>query len=195
MRAISAYSIASPAAPRIESGALALVRRLVDVALIALIGLVAITVALSRLAPLAGVETFVIRGGSMEPAIPLGSIVVAGAVERAPDVGEVVIYTLPNGAVVTHRVVGFEPVDGAAHLRTRGDANAQADPMLVDPVAVLGRVELVVPWLGYLAWLIGTPGGVIGLMSAVASLVMALWLLQELEWSRTQRMRLLQGRL
>jgi signal peptidase len=150
-------------------------RTLVDVALVALAGIVLVGVGLGRLVPLAGGSTLIVTGGSMEPAIPAGAAIVTRAV--APDtiaVGDVVsIRTTPSSATFTHRVTRLVEHDGRPWLETKGDANTDADPALVPASSVVGRVELTVPYAGYLLRLLSTPAGILFVVSLAATLLVA----------------------
>ncbi len=105
----------------------------------------------SRLAPLTGHHLIVIRGGSMEPAIPLGSLVALRPVpadEIRP--GDVVTMQLRNDTLVTHRVVRVAELADGPHLETKGDNNAEPDPVLVPAASALGVVAVEVPYAGFL---------------------------------------------
>ena len=170
-------------AVRVRRLAVHRVRVFFDLLLIGLIVLVAGTVLLTRLAPAAGFEALVIRGGSMEPAIPLGSLVL---VESEPDViraGDVIAYHAGQ-VVVTHRVVGVNEDGG---FQTRGDANPAVDPQPVAADALVGRVDAALPLLGYLAWMLGTMLGLTALVCTAGTLLVAVWILEELEWHATRR--------
>lgn len=81
----------------------------------------------------------------MGSAIPEGSLIAVAALPREPVAGDVVAYRLrQDGRVVVHRIVGSE----AGGFRTRGDANARPDPLLVTEADLLGRVRWVSPLLG-----------------------------------------------
>ena len=79
----------------------------------------------------------VVATASMEPTLPAGSVFLAW--RQPPEVGDVVVYRAPSGAVVVHRVVGVVP-EG---LVTRGDANERADQELGVPPVDPGRVAVV----------------------------------------------------
>jgi signal peptidase len=134
----------------------------------------------ARLAPAAGYEFFSIRSGSMEPALPVGSLAI---VARQGDiaVGQAVAFKLPSGVVVTHRVV--EVIDGETgrFLRTQGDANEDPDPSLVPASVVVGPVQASLPLLGFLLAMLGMPIGLVAILSVAATLITAIWLLEELE--------------
>jgi signal peptidase len=142
--------------------------------------------ALMLLPPLAGYERYVITGGSMGNTIPKGSIAYARAVPvSALRVGDVITYTPPAGAgpggKVTHRIVwiGRGP-DGAPAFRTRGDANAAADPWRFElRGARQARVEAHVPLAGWvlaalaIRWVRMLVIGVPAVLLAVAMLASA----------------------
>lgn len=93
-----------------------------------------------------GFTTFIITGGSMAPAIPTGSVTIVQSVPPSEvRVGDVVTYS-QAGRVVTHRVVEMSS-DGS--FRTKGDANAVADPERLSFGSRAGVVRANVPLLGY----------------------------------------------
>ena len=105
--------------------------------------------ALSALPLFLGFQAYIIVSGSMEPAIPLGSVVYARDVEpeeiREGDI--IVFYGGRNGdAVTTHRVM--ENRTAEREFITRGDANADNDMLPRPYESLIGRVELSVPFLG-----------------------------------------------
>ena len=157
-----------------------------------MIALVAV-IALANLAPRLGHQLLIIRGPSMEPTIPLGSIVFERPVQVASlAAGDVVTFTSSNGVVITHRIVdgprvtsADDVVDGAvsgeATVLTKGDANTTPDPVRIPVSAILGVVEAHAPALGWvLAWL-QLPTGLVSLVSLLGCLMVAEWLLEELE--------------
>ena len=135
----------------------------------------------ARIGPAIGYELFSIRTGSMEPALPVGSLAVVSARGRAVEVGDPVAFRLPNGAVVTHRVVELVEADESRHLRTKGDANEDPDPTLVPAASVVGPVVISIPLLGFLLAMLGMPIGVVAIISVAGTLLTAIWLLEEFE--------------
>ena len=96
-----------------------------------------------------GYGVYVVTSGSMEPGIPLGSLVVAQAVRpESIQPGEVITYALPD-RVVTHRVESIAERDGRVVFVTRGDANPVADPWVVEPDGDVGAVDATLPLLGF----------------------------------------------
>jgi signal peptidase len=84
------------------------------------------------LGPMTGAyRTVTVLSGSMGPGMPVGAVAFLVPVNPAAvKVGDVITFQAPiaDHPVVTHRVV--EILEGGAHpvLRTKGDANASADP-------------------------------------------------------------------
>lgn len=143
----------APAAPPAPSGpraaAAALLRRLgLSLALVLLAGVLLLGVG-PRLLPY---QVYVMQSESMAPAIGRGALVVVWPTEAAalwP--GDVIVFRSPadRAATITHRVIGVTlGVDGVV-LQTQGDANPAADPWLVQPDAVRGKVIATLPLLGY----------------------------------------------
>jgi signal peptidase len=171
---------------RVLAGATTLVRRVVDVGLLALIVVVVGAVIIGKGAPLVGRQTIIVGGASMEPAIPLGgAIVIAPAEADRLVVGDVVSMRIaPEHATYTHRIIDIVDRPDGRWIRTKGDANLEPDPTLVPVSAVLGRVELSVPLLGYLLALLSLPVGVIFVLGLAATLLAIAWLLESLEPER-----------
>ncbi|MBQ9662016.1 MAG: signal peptidase I [Oscillospiraceae bacterium] len=95
---------------------------------------------------LLGYETYNVTSGSMEPALPVGSVIYVEAVE--PDkvqVGDIIAYYV-DSTVVTHRVVENRIIGG--EYITKGDANEMEDFSSVQYRDLVGRVRYHVPLLG-----------------------------------------------
>lgn len=120
--------------------------------LLTVVGIVAVLVVI--IPALIGAQRYTILGSSMEPAIPLGSLVVVKPTE-IEDVspGAVITFQLESGesAVATHRVVGVGVQgDGAALLVTQGDANDSADLEPVRAEQLRGEVLYSLPVIGWM---------------------------------------------
>ncbi|OUE32033.1 hypothetical protein BFL35_02145 [Clavibacter michiganensis] len=120
------------------------------------------------IAPLAlGWHATTVMTGSMEPAVPAGSVVVVmpvGADSLVP--GRVVQSDDPDrpGRLRLHRIVSVDETDGS--LVTKGDANQSEDSSHVATAQVHGVGILLVPFLGIpiRAW----HDGDLGTLAAVA---------------------------
>lgn len=152
------------------------------------VALVLALAALSQIAPKLGQELVIIRGSSMAPALPTGSLIGISAVQ--PDglrVGDVVTVRLDRTEMVTHRIVGIESSGEAITVRTQGDANPTADPDLRTADEVVGRVSWQVPFAGFALAFLSAPAGMVATISFLGALLVAAWLLDELGWGRAQR--------
>jgi signal peptidase len=164
------------------------VRRTVGLVWVALVLALLGLVAINFLAPKMGYELFIIRGGSMAPAIPLGALVAAAPVETAAlAVGDVITVRAQNAVVYTHRIVSIDTRGAERQFQLRGDANATSDGALVPASAVIGRVSVFAPGLGFLTALIGLPSGIVSIVSALGSLLLTYWLLEDLEHEEETR--------
>lgn len=93
-----------------------------------------------------GYEVYNVVSGSMEPEIPIGSLILVGPAQPETIAeGEVIAFE-SSDSVVTHRVVSNKKLEG--EFVTKGDANAQEDLTPVPYTAFIGRVERHVPYLG-----------------------------------------------
>ncbi len=145
-----------------------IVRRAVSLIGIALLLVLIGFSAFTNLAPLTGRQVFVIIGGSMEPAIPLGALVVTIPTDASViAVGDVVTLRADNGAIVTHRVIRISDGSDGRSFETRGDANDSPDAGLVPSRVVVGVVSHYVPYAGYAREFLTT---IPGMVTALASL-------------------------
>lgn len=90
-----------------------------------------------------------VLSGSMEPEMPVGSLIYVHA-EPPEEVEEneiIAFYSsLENTGIITHRVVKNNVVSGI--FRTKGDANGQEDPLPVPYDNYIGRVAWILPGMG-----------------------------------------------
>lgn len=123
---------------------------------------------------LLGYEVKVVKSGSMEPAIHVGSIVVVASGDNySYRVGETITFgrDTRQSVPVTHRIVDTVGEGSGLTYITKGDANEESDPVPVRPRDILGKVTLTLPYLGYaiefartslgFALLIGIPAAII----------------------------------
>ncbi|UDY24155.1 signal peptidase I [Nocardioides sp. Kera G14] len=109
------------------------------------------------LAPLAfGWGSYVVRSGSMEPAINVGDIVIAQPIpaNEDPRLGRVMVFTNPartDGELLVHRVV--ERRDDGTYT-TAGDNNVFPDSTPAPRTAFKARAVLLAPYVGLpVVWL------------------------------------------
>jgi signal peptidase I len=163
--------------------------RLLDAALVVLIGVGLGAAILLQLATLSGRTVVIIAGGSMSPAIPIGSLAMIESV--SPDhpiqIGEVVTIRLDAAhAVVSHRVVRIADRAGGAWLELRGDANADSDQVLVPASAVVGRIVMVWPELGRWLGAFATRAGFLAVVGLAGTLYALSLLAARMDGTRLQ---------
>jgi signal peptidase I len=121
-------------------------------------------------------QAVVVLTGSMEPALPIGSIAFVEKDRSAETVqpGDILTFyrpDVPQRVLVTHRVVEVVRERGALGFRTKGDANSENDDWVVPAPNVVGTVSRVIPYMGHVTdhvrgrngflLLMGIPGGLI----------------------------------
>ena len=101
-----------------------------------------------------GMATFVVTGGSMEPTIHKGSLVIDQPVTADKlKLGDIITFDHYD-QTTTHRIVGIEGGASATMFSTKGDANQVTDPEPITFPGRVGLVKLAVPGLGYaVAWM------------------------------------------
>ena len=169
-----------------------LARRTLDVLLGVIILVVVAIMVIARVIPaVTGGATFVVSGASMEPAIPIGSVVIATPVradQLAP--GDIVSVRVGDKqAVFTHRIVRLVDRQGGTWLETKGDANDEPDPSIIPATSVIGRVAATVPYAGYAVWLSSTVPGLVFVVAMAVLVLAGAWLLEslELDYERARR--------
>ncbi len=130
---------------------------------IVLLGFVGL-VGLSRVTPY---EALVVRSGSMEPKIAIGSIVIVDRAAHSPAVGAIVSFREPDGSVVTHRIVGIQ----GGQFVTRGDANRSPDSIHRPATSIYGTVVLSVPYAGYVVHALQQPAAFLLLLLGSGGLI------------------------
>ena len=157
-----------------------LIRRVLEIVLVVyVVGAFALAAA-ADIAPLTGHGLLAVRSPSMSPALAVGDLVVAAPVAAA-DVrpGDVIVIRLASGTMVTHRVVAAVATDEGPVFTTKGDANASPDPVAAHAGQLQGRLAVSVALLGFILAMLTMPSGIAALFSIGATLLIALWLLDE----------------
>ena len=120
---------------------------------------------------LLGYKEMAVLSGSMEPTIPVGSLVYVKPMEASKlEVGDVCTYYLSDGETfVTHRVVSIDP--DAQILVTQGDANDTSDGD-IQFSQVFGRADFHLPYLGLAIQNMRTPAGIMVTCGVVALVIL-----------------------
>ena len=126
-----------------------------------------------------GYQVYTVVSGSMEPEIPVGSLVYiqrTDAAEAKPN--EVVAFygARDSAAIITHRVVENHTVMG--EIITKGDANQNNDMNPVEYEDFIGTVKTTIPKLGTVALVLtsaeGKTAAVCGIALAIVLHVIAM---------------------
>lgn len=134
-----------------------------------------------------GYSLFRVVTGSMEPTIPIGTVLLA---QETPieevETDDVVCFRSTNpgseGMIVTHRVVGvYDTPDGIRCLRTKGDHNPSMD---IDPVTQDNLIGLVIRHTGdgnKMAGIINFLTGDFGFLACIVLpvLLVAVWIFRD----------------
>ena len=129
-------------------------------------------VAATILAPmLLGYKEMAVLSGSMEPNIPVGSIVYVKPMEADQlEVGDVCTYMLEDGSnYVTHRVISIDPENQT--LVTQGDANESPDGDVAFS-QVLGEAQFHLPYLGFITINAKTPKGIMAICGVLVLVIL-----------------------
>lgn len=135
-------------------------------------------IAVGVIPPMTGASAYNVLSGSMEPTLPVGSVVVVRP-QPADQIkpGDVITYTDRDPAslatrVVTHRVVAVEQGPGGLSFRTRGDANDTPDLRAIAAGDVHGVLWYSLPVAGWVRNFLVSPAGLL-YTAGVALLVLA----------------------
>nr|MBA2381629.1 signal peptidase I [Chloroflexota bacterium] len=161
-----------------------LARRAVGLIRIALLVVLVVFTLFTHLAPLSGRELFIIGGGSMEPSIPLGSLVVVSRIDPMMiAAGDVVTIRADNGVVITHRVLRVVDRPEGRFVELKGDANQSSDASLVPARAIVGAADHFVPFAGFAQEYLATLPGLLSVVGFLGALSVICMLLEMVERS------------
>ena len=95
-----------------------------------------------------GYETFNVVSESMEPTLPVGTLLLVKQIEPKEIQKDEIIVFYSNAVVVSHRVIENNVFEGK--ITTKGDANEDTDINPVSYNEVIGIVEHSIPVMGML---------------------------------------------
>ena len=144
---------------------------------------------LATLMPIPGnIAIKVVKSGSMEPKIPVGSAVVIQPA-ASYGVGDIITFGKDTKTQIptTHRIVMVSGEGSATTYTVKGDANDAPDPVAVHLSDVRGKVVLAIPFLGFLLAFAKTRLGFL-LMVGIPGLVVCLEEIKNI-WIEARRLR------
>ena len=112
-----------------------------------------------------GQRTYNIETGSMEPKVPVGSMIIVEDCDPGDLVEGDIIAFSAGETVVAHRVVSNNVLEGK--LETKGDANEEKDLEPVDYDQVSGIVSKIMPGAGLAMNFATSTGGRVCLMGMI----------------------------
>lgn len=130
--------------------------------------LAVLAVILSRAA---GIRSYVVMSGSMEPEIPVGSLCFVDTNREYEDVekGDIIAFESASGVLVTHRAAEVT----AQGIVTKGDSNDVPDAAVTTEENFAGETMAWVPYAGYAVHVLALPG----VKAAVAAAAVFVWVL------------------
>jgi signal peptidase I len=178
------------AAPRRRGGAYRLLRAFEKLAMVG----VALA-AISLLAVIVGPRFFpyqalVVRSGSMEPTLPIGSVVFYRQIEAADvHVGQIIVFAEPGDPSIriTHRVYKIVHAADGTYFETKGDANALPDSWKLQAVGPGWVAVFHVPYIGYPFAYLSTSWARLALLSVPAIVLGLLLLVDQARFGRRPR--------
>ncbi len=117
-------------------------------------------------------KLYVVKSGSMEPAIKMGSLVIVGEADEYK-VDDIVTFSSITDAreTTTHRIIEVIESEPVTTYRTKGDANDVADSFMINKGRIIGKAKLAIPFLGYLTAFVKTWPGLIILIIIPATII------------------------
>ena len=96
-----------------------------------------------------GYSSYVVQSGSMEPTISTGDVILVKK-ESAYNIKDVVTFLDSSQRTVTHRLISLDNTNNQSLYTTKGDANRTKDNDLINANQIVGKVDFVIPRLGFL---------------------------------------------
>lgn len=116
-------------------------------------------------AKVGGIDAYVVRSGSMEPAIKTGSLCFVNTHSPYDDIkaGDVIAFRIATGDLVTHRAITVTDQG----IETKGDNNDTSDGISTDRTNYIGKTIFSIPEVGRALVLISQPKGIILILTAI----------------------------
>lgn len=133
---------------------------------------------------------YVVASGSMIPVLQVYDVLVVQGHEPFEDieVGDIIVFDRPSdhNRVIVHRVVSITEEDPRT-IRTKGDANSASIPGTDYPITeeeYIGKVEHVIPQVGYFTQLIKPPVNYI-IIAVVIGIMIIKWKIKKQRQSKS----------
>lgn len=123
----------------------------------ALLGLLTFLITIYIIEPSKPFNLYVVESGSMEPAIPTGSVVITIPLKKDQYIfnDQVISFQKPqsNNALILHRI--YRVTDSG--IITKGDHNQNVDPWYLNNSLITGVYSTHIPFLGYIPLFFRSP--------------------------------------
>ena len=142
--------------------------------------------------PQFGNQALIVRSGSMEPTIGVGSIVVVRPSNYLYREGDIIAFRSEKNSKtnITHRIVSVEKDGNEISYKTKGDANEEADGWTVPQENILGKSYFILPAFGKVLEFAKSSTGLPVLIIFPAALVIVLEffsIIKELRKNKTKK--------
>ena len=106
-----------------------------------------------------GYKNFIELTGSMKPTLNEGDIIITKEAKEI-NKNDIISFKIDN-SVVTHRVFEIYKENGKEYYITKGDANSDTDPELLDKENIEGKYCFKIPFIGKIILFFQKPVGLI----------------------------------
>ena len=139
----------------------------------------AVTVLTSNTDKVFGIRSYTVLTGSMEPTLPVGSIIYTKS-NLGYNIGDIITFKNLNGTTITHRVAAVEN-NGQIIYRTRGDANRVSDQGFITADQIIGKTYFSLPFIGKVSAMLKTPQGLFMsvFLPAMFIILYELWIIKK----------------
>lgn len=115
-----------------------------------------------------------VMSGSMEPSIKTGSLIIIKPAKNY-SVDDVITFksfdSSEDEKYTTHRIHQVRDIEDKRYFVTKGDANSSPDMSQVEEGRIIGKLILVIPFLGYLIKYIQTLPGLVLIIIIPATII------------------------
>lgn len=128
-----------------------------------------------------GYKLYMVLSGSMEPKIKTGSVVLVQPMNvEELNVGDIINFKSDlNNLTTTHRIIEISEYPEIL-ITTKGDANDIEDPIKLRSDQVIGKIIMIIPYLGYVAGFLQTRFGLLVSIGAPILFGLIYYILQKI---------------
>lgn len=126
-------------------------------------------------------KVYTVLTGSMEPAIPTGSLVLGFPIDSTQlNPGDIITFASPDepGKQIIHRIRSVKTADNQTYFLTKGDNNDSLDNWQIYPPQIFSRAYFYIPQIGYLASQSKSPLGFVATVGLPAVFLLFMYVRQ-----------------